>query len=410
MKQSVSVEEARRLVLEGVAPLGTEEVELEQALGRVLARALSAPYSLPPLDNTAMDGFAVRAGDVQGASPEHPVRLEVIEDVPAGHLPRRPLGPGQATRIMTGAPLPEGADAIVKVEDTRAEGRHVELRQPVTLGEHVRRAGEDVTQGETALEAGAVLSPGAIAMLASLGQERALVVRRPRVAIVATGDELMALGEPRRPGAIYASNPYAIAAQVAECGAVPVVMGVVRDDARAIEERLRAALSCDVLVSTGGVSVGDYDFVKDVLRALGGSMTFWRVKMKPGHPLAFGRLEGKATFGLPGNPVSCMVSFEQFVRPALLKMLGHARLLRPRVSARLTSAVEHKPGRTSFVRVVVERTNEGYAARPTGTQSSGALSSMVKANGLLVLSPERAQLDVGELGEVEILSLDFWQR
>lgn len=408
MKQSITVEDARQIILGSVHLLGAEKIPIEEGLGRVLAEAVSAPWSIPPFDNTAMDGFAVRAADVARASPDRPVTLRVIESLPAGRTATKTVVSGTAIRIMTGAPMPSGADAVVRVEDARAEGEQVLVNAAVPFGEHIRRAGEDVREGERVLEAGVVLSPAAIGMLSSLGRALVQVTQRPRVAIVSTGDELVDIDGDRRDGRIIASNTYSLAAQVRECGAVPVVLGIAKDTHEAIAEKLRASGTCDVILTSGGVSVGDYDFVKAVLRDLGSDMKFWQVAMKPGHPLAFGLLAGRPTFGLPGNPVSCMVSFEQFVRPALLRMMGHRQLFRPCVRARLGETFRQKPGRTTFIRAIVARGTEGLSVRGTGSQSSGVLLSMVRANGLLVFPADRTEMLEGSEADVQIIDPAFW--
>ena len=409
MKQSITVAEARKIILESIRPLGTEKVPLPACLGRVLAESVTSRWDIPPLDNTAMDGFAVRAADVAGACADRPVPLEVIEDLPAGRIAARTVVPGTAIRIMTGAPIPAGADAIVRVEDTQSEGTKVRVLATVPAGEHIRRAGEDVREGEKVLEAGALLGAAAVGMLSSLGRAFVHVTQRPRVAVLSTGDELVDVDGDRRDGKIIASNSYCLAAQVRECGAIPVSLGITPDTREAIEARFREAMGCDVILSSGGVSVGDYDFIKDVLRSLGSEMKFWRVAMKPGHPLVFGLLGGRPVFGLPGNPVSCMVSFEQFVRPSLLKMMGHRSLFRPVVRARLREALRQKPGRTTFVRAVVTRDRDGLSVRSAGNQSSGALLSMVRANGLLIFPADRAELPEGSEAEVQIIDPAFWQ-
>lgn len=409
MKQSVTVAEALEAVLATVCALGPEKVAITDGLGRVLAEAVSSPWDLPPHDNTAMDGFAVRAADVASATAARPVRLDVLESLPAGYVATRPVTAGTAIRIMTGAPVPAGADAIVRKEDTRSDESTVSVTVAVEPGEHIRRAGEDVREGERVLDPGAVLTPASIGMLSSLGRAFVEVTQRPRVAVLSTGDELVDVDGARHGGKIVASNSYSLAAQVRECGAVPVLLGIARDTPEAIEAKFREAMTCDVILSSGGVSVGDYDFIHEVLRTLGSEMRFWKVAMKPGHPLAFGLLGTKPTFGLPGNPVSCMVSFEQFVRPALLRMMGYRNVFRPIVRARLTETVRQKAGRTSFLRVTVARAGDGFTVSTTGTQSSGVLLSMVKANGLLVFPPDRTEISEGSLADVQIIDPSFWQ-
>ncbi len=409
MKQSITVAEAREIILAAIRPLGAEKVAIPESLGRVLAETVTSPWDIPPLDNTAMDGYAVRSADVAAASADRLVTLDVIEDLPAGRIAAGTVVSGTAIRIMTGAPMPTGADAVVRVEDIRTQGSKVLVQAAVPSGEHVRRAGEDVREGDKVLEAGSLLTAAAVGMLSSLGRAFVQVTQRPRVAVLSTGDELVDVDGDRRGGRIIASNSYSLAAQVRESGAIPVSLGIAPDSPAAIEAKLREASACDAILSSGGVSVGDYDFIKDVLRGLGSEMQFWRVAMKPGHPLAFGLLAGKPAFGLPGNPVSCMVSFEQFVRPALLKMMGHRDLFRPVVRAHLRETLRQKPGRTSFVRAIVTRESDGLAVRSTGSQSSGVLLSMVRANGLLIFPADRAELPEGSETDVQIIDPAFWQ-
>lgn len=408
MKQSISVDDAREIILAAVHPLGSEKVPLPDGLGRVIAETVSAPWDVPPLDNSAMDGYAVRAADVAAASTDRPVTLPVLEDIPAGRLPGEAVRPGTASRIMTGAALPEGADAVVRVEDTEGRGNEVRILAPAEPGLNVRRAGEDVTAGQKVIEAGTPLTPAGLGMLASLGRSAIEVVQRPRVAVLSTGDELVDVDGDRSGGKIIASNTYSLSAQVREAGALAITLPIAPDRPEIIEARLRDAMRADVIVSSGGVSVGDFDFIKEVLGRLGSEMKFWRVAMKPGHPLAFGILGGKPAFGLPGNPVSCMVSFEQFVRPAILKMTGHRDLFRPVVRARLRETLRQKPGRRTFVRAIVSREGKELVVTSTGSQSSGVLLSMFRANGLLVFPEDRAELPEGAEVEVQIIDPAFW--
>ena len=409
MKQSVSVDEAREIILAAVRPLGSEKVALPESLGRVLAETASSPWDIPPLDNSAMDGFAVRAADVSGASGDNPVSLDVLEDLPAGHIAGQPVRPGTAIRIMTGAPIPDGADAVVRVEDTEEAGRKVQILVAAEAGLNIRPAGEDVSAGQKVIEEGTPLTPAAVGMLAGVGRASVRVTQRPRVAVLSTGDELVDVDGDRSGGKIIATNTYCLAAQVSEAGAVPMTLPIAPDRRDVIEQRFREAMGCDVIISSGGVSVGDYDFIKEVLDRLGNEMKFWRVAIKPGHPLAFGILGGKPTFGLPGNPVSCMVSFEQFVRPALRKMMGYRDLFRPVIRARLGERLRHKPGRRNFFRARVTRTPGGFAVITAGSQSSGVLLSMVQANGLLIFPEDKAELPEGSEVDVQIIDPAFWQ-
>lgn len=391
----MSVDEAREAVLASIGALPEVEVELTEALGMTLAEDVAAGYDIPPFDNSAMDGYAVRAADIAGASPQRPAELFILGDLPAGRAPGVSVERGQALRIMTGAPLPRGADAVVPVEATRSEGQRVYILEGVARGENVRRAGEDVRAGETVLEAGREVTAAELGMLASLGYARVRCFRRAVVGIISTGDELVDVGEELTPGKIRDSNSYTLYGMVREAGAEPMRLGVVRDDASLLERAILENLErVDLFVTSGGVSVGDYDMVKDVLGKLG-EMNFWKVAMRPGKPQAFGRIGGKPLFGLPGNPVSVMVSFEQFVRPALLKMMGRRDLFRPTVTAVLDAPLGRKTGRTEFIRVVASWREGRYHARPTGPQGSGILSSMVKGNALAVLPEEVGRLEPG---------------
>ncbi|WP_287153284.1 gephyrin-like molybdotransferase Glp [Candidatus Solincola tengchongensis] len=399
----LSVEEARRRVLEAVSPLEVVEVPLLEALGMTLAEDAVAGNDIPPFDNSAMDGYAVRAEDVSGAADENPVELEVLGDLPAGYTAEATVGPGQALRIMTGAPLPAGADAVVPVERTRAVEGRVLVLEGVSRGDNVRRAGEDVRAGERVIASGTLVGPAELGMLASLGHARARCFRRAVVGIISTGDELVEVGEELSPGKIRDSNSYTVYGMVLEAGGIPLRLGIVRDDAALLERTILENLDrVDLFVTSGGVSVGDYDMVKDVLGKLG-EMNFWKVAMRPGKPQAFGHIGGKPLFGLPGNPVSVMVSFEQFVRPALLKMMGRSSLFRPQVTAVLDAPIGRRTGRTEFIRVIAEWREGRYHVRPTGPQGSGILKSMVLGNALAVLPEEVGRLEPGAEVTVQLL-------
>ena len=391
--------------------LGAETVALPEAFGRVLAEPVDSDRTLPPADNSAMDGFAVRAADCAGASPERPVWLPVAFEVPAGASDPPPLAPGAAARILTGAPLPPGADSVVRQEDTERSGERVAIRVVPDLGEHVRRAGEDVARGERVLEAGVRLGAARIGMLASLGRMAVAVHQAPRVAILSGGDELVEPDGDVSGGRIVSSNSWSIAAQCRELGAHPIYLGIARDTPADIERRLRAGLAADVIVSSAGVSVGDRDYVRDVLEKLGCRLSFWGVRMKPGYPLAFGRIgddaRGPLVFGLPGNPVSAMMTFEQFVRPALLRMAGARCLHRPQVRAKLAETLHKKPGRMHFVRVVLSREEGAIVARSTGNQSSGVLQSMIRAHGILLFDADASELPTGAEATVQVLDPEF---
>lgn len=401
----ISVEEAQEAILSRIRPLGRTRVPLVEALGRVLAEDVHASRNIPPWPNSAMDGYAVRSQDVAQASRERPATLRVVEEVRAGVEAKRTLGPGEAIRIMTGAPIPRGADAVVLVEETEKAGKdEVRIFLAVPSGESVRAAGEDVREGTKVFSAGVRLNPGAVGMLANMGRAGVYVHQRPRVAILSTGDELLDLGETPRAGQIFNSNTYALAAQVLEAGGEPLPLGIARDTGEDLERHLRDGLGADLILTSGGVSVGDFDLVKDTLGGLGSEMHFWRVRMKPGKPMAFGTLGGKPVFGLPGNPVSTMVSFELFVRPSLLKMQGRSRLFRPRVEARLLHPLEKSPERRHYVRAVASRREEGWMVQAIEAQGSNILHSMVWANALVVFPEFETKLAAG--AKVQVLLLD----
>ena len=409
MRTGIEVDEARRLVLDGIAPLPPETVTVTDALGRVLASAVVAGRTLPPADCSAMDGYAVRTSDLAGAKPAAPRELAVAFEVAAGGRAARPLRAGEAARIFTGAPLPEGADGVVMQEDTDSAGDRVRCYVAPAPGAHVRLAGEDVRAGETVLEPGIRLGAAHVGVLASLGRSYVQVHRRPRVAILSGGDELVEPDADFAGGRIVASNAYSLAAQCAEAGALVTQLGIARDTPEALERGLRAGLGADVLVSSAGVSVGDHDHVRPVLEKLGCRLVFWGVRMKPGYPLAFGRFEadaGPRVFGLPGNPVSAMVTFEQFVRPVLLALGGRTVWARPVVRARVAEPMRKQAGRLHFVRVTLAREGPRWVARSTGNQSSGVLRSMALAHGLLVFPAEATELAAGSTADVQVLDAD----
>lgn len=414
----LSVEQALERILALVPVLEPEERPILQALGQTLAEDVVAGVTIPPLDNAAMDGYAARAADLAGAAADSPVTLRVIGEVAAGYVSSQAVAPGTALRIMTGAPVPAGADTVVPFEwtdelDQKQAGRpagpiaQVAIRRASELGQNIRRAGEDLAQGEPVLPRGRVIRPAEVGVLATLGRASVRVIRRPRVAILATGDELAQPGEPLRPGQIYDANSYGLAAQVLRYGGHPELLGVARDTIEALTERLRTGLEADLLVTSAGVSLGDYDIVKDVL-AREGEVRFWTVRMKPGKPLAFGRLRGAGGrwlphLGLPGNPVSAMLAFELFGRPALAKLLGQPMPRPVMITARLAEAVTNTDGRRCYYRAVVRREGHEYAARLTGPQGSGILTSMARANALIVVPEDVARIEAGEMAQVQML-------
>ena len=400
-----SLEEVQaRITAATPAPRATA-VPVRDALGLVLAADVVAGERVPPFANTAMDGYAVRAADTAGATSDAPARLHVVGDLPAGHAPTLPVGPGEAIRIMTGAPTPPGADASVMVERTERDGADgVRISVPATVGDHIRPAGGDVDAGDVVFTAGTVLGPAHLGMLASIGLTDAPVYRRVRVGVISTGDELVEGPQPLAPGQIRDSNRPMLLALVAEAGAEPVDLGIGRDDEAAVEAMFRdAAAGCDVIVTSGGVSVGDYDVVKAVLDRLG-ALEWWQVAIKPAKPLAFGLLDGTPVFGLPGNPVSSHVSFELFARPALRRMAGDPRPERTVVRATAGAAMPRRAdGKLYLDRVRVEVVDGAYVAVRSGEQASNVLSGMANANGLALL-PDGPGPAAGDPVDVMLLS------
>jgi molybdopterin molybdotransferase len=414
----ISVEEALEKVLSYVEVLESERKPILDCLGQVLAEDVYSTIDIPPLDNSAMDGYALRAEDTRGASESSPRCLDVVGEVAAGSLPTKKVKPGTAIRIMTGAPLPEGADAVVRFEDTdelsrkssRGDLSHIGILCQTKKGLNVRCRGEDIARGNLILKKGTMLRPQEIGVLASLGHSTALVIRRPTVAILATGDELIGVNQPLAPGQIYDSNTYTIAAAVSRYGGIPKILGIGRDSVQSLTEKIDEGLDADMLITSGGVSKGDYDIVKDVL-AERGEIGFWTVCMKPGKPLAFGvikKVTGRKMrqlphLGLPGNPVSSMITFEQFARPAILKMMGKKILSKPTIQAIIEEDIANADGRRLFARVMVTKRSSQYHASLTGPQGSGILTSLAKANGLAII-PESCQgVKAGDMVEVQML-------
>lgn len=395
-----SFEDARSMVLDSVAPLGVERVELLESLGRVLAEDVAAPWNMPFCDNSAMDGYAVRAADCASM----PVTLRITGYIPAGGEVTGPVEAGCAMRIMTGAPIPPGCDAVVPVEETDGGAETVTIAALVAHRQHIRFAGEDVSSGELALPAGTLIRPPEISMLASFSKVFVSVYCRARVAILSTGDELIELGTPLAPGKIVNSNALSLAAAVREIGAQPLIIGIALDNRASHLEKIREGLKADVLITSAGVSAGDRDLVREVLGELGVKQVFWRVDMKPGGPLAFGLFDGKPVFSLPGNPVSTMVTFEEFARPALLKMMGHKRVLKPLIKAVLQNEVRKKPGKVNFLRVKLTCVDGRYQACSSGDQNTGILKTMLLADALAILPADRASFAPGEEVDVHILA------
>ncbi|HYC22513.1 MAG TPA: gephyrin-like molybdotransferase Glp [Candidatus Bathyarchaeia archaeon] len=392
----IGIAEAIEIVIAAVHAQPQEEVGLAAAFGRVLAGDIVALRDVPAFANSQMDGFAVRASDVRGAGPAQPVRLRVSGTLAAGSAADLAVSPGCAVRIMTGAPIPRGADAVVRVEDTESVGDQVAIQVEVPPGQFVRPAGEDVRAGETVLERGRVIGEADVGLIASLGRPTVPVGVRPRVAILATGDELVPLGEPLGPGQIYNSNAYTLAAAVRRSGGEPVPFGIVRDDRDSLRAAYLAAARCDAILSTGGVSVGDFDYVKQIMDEIGLERRFWQVAQKPGKPITFAEQAGRLYFGLPGNPVSALVCFDLYVAPALRRSLGMREVFAPTAEVTMAESVATARGLTELVRCTLADDNGRLVARPTGTQSSGALRSLSLADALVISPAGQATLDRGE--------------
>ena len=411
----LSVEEALERILDFFDVLDAEDKPLLDTLGQVLAEDVVSRLDIPPMDNSGMDGYAVQADSVRSASTSSPIVLRVSATVAAGQLPKLDVTPGTAVRIMTGAPLPRGADAVVPFENTdeverKASGKtltEIGVKSRVVRAANVRPAGQDVGKGDQVFAQGTVLRPAEIGVLASLGYGKVRVVRRPRVAILATGDELVELGEEHAPGKIYDSNSYGLAAAVASAGGIPTTLGIAGDNVESIRARLHDGLRSDMLLTSAGVSRGDYDVVKEVL-ARYGKIQLWSVRMRPAKPLAFGLLDrpgGGAVphLGLPGNPVSALVGFEQFGRAAVNKMLGKGGLRRPTVQAVLEERIDNPDGRRVYARAVVSKRDGVYYARLSGHQSSNILTSMARANGLAICPEDVPSKEPGDAVEVQML-------
>ncbi len=406
----LTVAEAVARILADVPRGPVERVALADALGRVLAAPAISPITIPAWDNSAMDGYAVRAADVESASAEAPVTLPVLETIAAGGFPSRPLPPGSSMRIMTGAPLPEGADTVVRVEDTDGGTTRVTVGNARDVRKNIRYRGEDIREGALVLDAGTAVHAAQLGVLASIGSAIVDVYTRPRVAIMTSGDELVDLDrfeEVRAGTKIVSSNSYTLQALVRAAGGVPVSVGTARDDPDDIRARLERATTCDLIVTSAGISVGEFDHLRRVLEEMGVELKFWRVRMRPGAPLGFGLLRGIPWIGLPGNPVSTMVTFDLFVRPAIRKMLGHARLFRRPVRVMLEEPVSIGARLTHFLRATVRPGDDGQLlARLTGPQGSGILTSMARAEALLIIPEERPRVEAGESVHAFLLTED----
>jgi molybdopterin molybdotransferase len=394
-----TLEEARRLILEHTQTLGTESVELIDSLSLVLAENLAAPCDLPLCDNSAMDGFAVRRVD---CAP--PARLRITGFIPAGSLSMAQVDSGCAVKIMTGARIPPGCDAVIPFEQTEGRDDYVTIKAPIRENQHIRFAGEDVLRGEVIIPAGTVIRAPEISMMASYGMSRVTVFRRPRVAILSTGDELVELGEPFLPGKIVDSNGVSLAALVKACGAVVEQLGIAKDTRASHVAKMTIGLQADILITSAGVSVGERDLVRDVLAELGMVQVFYSIDARPGGPTTFGVKDGRLVFCLPGNPVASMIVFDELVKPAILKAMGYKRIFQPFIRAVLQENVSKKVGRVKFLRVRLEPSGDGFLAFSSGDQTTGKLKTLLRADGIAVLPAERSSFSAGDEVNVHVIS------
>ncbi|MDP2938718.1 MAG: molybdopterin molybdotransferase MoeA [Candidatus Omnitrophota bacterium] len=408
----IKVATALRTVLKGIKILDSEVIKLIDALERVLAEDVYSNSDIPGFNNSAMDGYALKSSDTHGAARNKPKILEVIEDIKAGDIPKKRLKSNQAARIMTGAMIPEGADSVIIVEYTkRAKGKEqrakrmefVQIFKEVKSGENIRKAGEDIKKGELVITKGTLLKSSHIGILASLGKAKIKVSRKPKVAILATGDEVIDVDEKLKPGKLRSSNTYTLYTQVLNCGGIAKNLGIARDKPLQLEKKIKEGLDCDLILTSGGVSVGDYDLVKDVLAKMGTNIIFWKVAMRPGKPLVFGHIRRIPLFGLPGNPVSSMVSFEIFVRPVIKKMLGQEADERKEVEAVSEEDIKKKKGLRYFLRANTRWHQGRYLTRTTGPQGSGILKSMALANSLIILPEKEEFIKKGEKVTIRFL-------
>ena len=412
----LSVEDALSRIISCFTALDPEEKPILECLGQILAEDITSPLNLPPLSNSGMDGYAVIWGDIAHSSLQNPTRLKVIGVIPAGQVSIQRVTPGSAIRIMTGAPIPAGADTVIPFEETDEVERrnlghgldNININTNLPKGSNIRPSGEDVKKNQLVLESGSIIRSSEISVLASLGLQNVKVIRRPLVSILATGDELVPLDEKLIPGKIYDSNSAGVAASVLAAGGIPKILGIAQDTVQSLNDKLEGITGSDLVITSAGVSKGDYDVVKDVLNDKG-NMNFWSVRMRPAKPLAFGHLKDKVglipMLGLPGNPVSALVAFEMFARPAIRKMLGLTMLDRPVIEGILTHPIFNADERRVYARVAVSKDNGVYYASPTGPQGSNILTSMSKANGLAICPDDQPCRNAGD--KVNIIMLDW---
>lgn len=404
-KALIPVEEAIRIILNEIHELGGERVSLDNALNRVLYEDIVSARDIPFTDNSAMDGFAVISDDLKGVDEKNPEVLKIVEELPAGKVPTKKINPGECAKIMTGGIMPEGADAVVMVEDTEESGADkVKVKASIEKGENVRFKGEDIKAGSVILRKGTKLRAQEIGLLAAIGKSTVTVYQRPVVGILSTGSEIISIDETPAPGKVVDSNSYTISSAVKNAGAIALPLGIASDSEEEIKDKILNNRAVNIFITSGGVSVGEFDLVKKLFNELNCNMKFWKAAIKPGKPFAFGLLNGIPLFGLPGNPVSSFVAFEVFVRPAILKMMGIKKIFQRRFKSIMTENFENKPGRTHFVRGIFEWDGEQLKVKPSGAQGSAMLSTLVSANCLIVIPADKGNIKKGEI--VEIIPLD----
>jgi len=402
LKEIISLYDAKSIILSHIKKQSVEEVLLTESLGRFLAEDIIAPYPLPQNDNSAMDGYAVKSEDLKDASIENAVKLKVVEVITAGKKPAITIRNGQCARIFTGAIIPEGADAVIRQEDVIKNGEYILVSKHVEPKTDIRERGSDLAEGEKVLSAGDRISPAIIGLLASLRKSRLKVYKSPSVYIIATGNELVDIDSPYDNFTIVNSNSYSISAMAKELNAIPYIGGIIKDTKESIRQCFERAIEHDIVITTGGVSVGEYDLVKEVFAEMGVKWLFWKVKIRPGHPIAFGVYNDKIFFGLPGNPVSAMVTFDQFVRPAILKMCGHEHLEREKIKAKCLSKIKKKSGVIHFIRGIFSVKNGEIYVESIDNQSSSAINVMAKANCYIILNENETRVEPGDTVLIEI--------
>ncbi len=402
MKEMISADEAIKIILDNTKLLPIEKIFINEALGRILAEDIFSPYNIPYADNSAMDGYALKAEDTKGANRDNPAKLKIIGVIPAGKVFKGKMHSGEACKIMTGGIIPDGADCIARKEICREENGYVYVYEELKKGKDLRKSGEDIKEGECVLKKGTKITPAVIGVLASVGKSNIYVYKRPRVSIIISGDEIADIDEPVIKGKVKNSNTYSLMALLKESKGIPINCGIIKDDKENLKKTIIENLNSDIILSTGGVSVGDYDYTKDVIKEIGFNIHFWRLKIKPGKPLLFATLNDKLYFGIPGNPVSTMVVFYNFIMPAILKMQGFKNIFLPEREAILAEDIKKKDSRREYIRGILYEKNGKLYVKSTGPQGSGILKSMVLGNCFIVVSEEQKIIKKGELVKVSV--------